>query len=137
MGLILDTSILIASERRDEGIEDILRQARALHGEVDIALSTVSVVELTHGIYRARTEAARERRRVFAEEVFHDVIVHPVSLEIAQLAGRIEGEQAAKGIAIGFEDLVIGATALHLGFDVATVNVRHFQLIPGLKIITL
>jgi hypothetical protein len=46
MGLILDTSILIASERRDEGIEDILRQARALHGEVDIALSTVSVVEL-------------------------------------------------------------------------------------------
>jgi tRNA(fMet)-specific endonuclease VapC len=137
MGLILDTSILISSERNGEGIEDILRQAKAAHGEVDIALSTVSVVELTHGIYRARTDAARERRRVFTEEVFHDLIVHPVSLEIAQLAGKIEGEQAAKGIAIGFEDLVIGATALHLGFDVATINVRHFQLIPGLKIVTL
>ncbi len=48
------------------------------------------------------------------------MIVHPVSLEIAQLAGRIEGEQAAKGIAI-----------------VATLNVRHFQLIPSLKIVTL
>jgi predicted nucleic acid-binding protein len=137
MGLILDTSILIASERRGEGIEDILRKTRASHGEVDIALSTVSAVELTHGIYRARTDAARERRRVFVEEVFHDLIVHPVSLEIAQLAGRIEGEQAAKGIAIAFEDLVIGATALQLGFDVATLNVRHFQLIPGLKIVTL
>jgi predicted nucleic acid-binding protein len=137
MGLILDTGILIASERRGESIEDILRQAQASHGEVDIALSTVSVVELTHGIYRAKTEAQRERRRVFAEGAFQDLIVHPVSLEIARLAGRIEGEQAAQGIAIAFEDLVIGATALYLGFEVATLNVKHFKLIPGLNIVTL
>ena len=137
MGLILDTGILIASERRGESIEDILRQARTSHGEIDIAMSAVSVVELTHGIYRAKTEAQRERRRVFAEGAFQDLIVHPVSLEIAQLAGKIEGEQAAQGIAIAFEDLVIGATAVHLGFDVATFNVKHFKLIPGLKIVTL
>jgi predicted nucleic acid-binding protein len=137
MGLILDTGILIASERRRESVEDILRRVRALHGEIDIALSTVSVVELTHGIYRARNDADRERRRVFSEGVFQDIIVHPVSLEIAQLAGKIEGEQAAQGIAIAFEDLVIGATALHLGFDIATLNVKHFQLIPGLKIVSL
>lgn len=137
MGLILDTGILIASERRRESVEDILRRVRAAHGEIDIALSTVSVVELTHGIYRARNDADRERRRVFAEGVFQDIVVHPVTLEIAQLAGKIEGEQAAQGIAIAFEDLVIGATALHLGFDVATLNVKHFQLIPGLKIVSL
>jgi predicted nucleic acid-binding protein len=137
VGLILDTGILIASERRRESVEDILRQVRAAHGEIDIALSTVSVVELTHGIYRARNDADRERRRVFAEGVFQDIVVHPVSLEIAQLAGKIEGEQAAQGIAIAFEDLVIGATALHLGFDVATLNVKHFKLIPGLNIVTL
>ncbi len=77
------------------------------------------------------------RRRIFVDEVFTNLIVHPVSFEIAQLAGRIEGEQAAKGVAIGFEDLVIGATALYLGYDVATHNVKHFQLIPGLKIISL
>jgi len=35
------------------------------------------------------------------------------------------------------EDLVIGATALYLGFDVATLNVKHFKLIPGLNIVTL
>lgn len=137
MGLILDTGILIASERRRESVENILRRVRASHGEIDIALSAVSVVELTHGIYRARNDADRERRRVFCEGVFQDLIVHPVSLEIAQLAGKIEGEQAAQGIAIAFEDLVIGATALHLGFDVATLNVKHFKLIPGLNIVTL
>lgn len=137
MGLILDTSILIDSERRGEGVEDILRRIRAVHGEVDVALSTISVVELTHGIYRAKTEADRMRRRIFSEGVFHDLIVHPLSLEIAQLAGRIEGEQAGMGATIDFEDLVIGTTALYLGFDVATLNARHFQRVPGLKVVLL
>jgi predicted nucleic acid-binding protein len=137
LGLILDTSILIESERRSEGVEDILRSVRGAHGETDIALSAVSAVELTHGIYRARTDADRDRRRVFVEGVFHDLIVHPLTLAIAQLAGRIEGEQAARGVSIAMEDLIIGATALHLGFDVVTLNVRHFQAIPGLNVLSL
>jgi len=70
------------------------------------------------------------------DELCRDRIIHPVSLEFAQLAGRIEGEQAAKGIVIPFEDLIIGATALHFGFDVATHNAKHFQLIPNLRIVT-
>jgi tRNA(fMet)-specific endonuclease VapC len=137
LGLILDTSILIQSERRGEGIEDILRRVRDAHGEIDVALSGISAVELTHGIYRARSDADRDRRRVFVEGVFHDLIVHPLTLAIAQLAGRIEGEQAAKGISIALEDLIIGATALHLGFDVVTLNLRHFQMIPGLSVLSL
>ena len=32
-------------------------------------------------------------------------------------------------------DLPIGATALHMGFDVVTINVRHFERIPGLKVV--
>ncbi|HEX9198706.1 MAG TPA: PIN domain-containing protein [Acidobacteriaceae bacterium] len=137
MGLILDTSILIATERRGDGVEDILRRARNIHGEVDIAISTVSVVEMAHGIYRARTQADKDRRRIFVEKAVHDLLVHPLNLDIALMAGRIEGEQAAKGNIIAFEDLIIGATALHLGFEVATLNVKHFQLIPGLKIVSI
>lgn len=60
--------------------------------------------------------------------------VHPVTLDIARLAGRIEGQEEAKGIRIAFEDLLIGATALHLGYAVATFNLRHFQNIPGLSV---
>jgi predicted nucleic acid-binding protein len=135
VGLILDTCILIDSERRGEALEHTLRRIRAIHGEIDIALSAVSVVELTHGIYRARTNADRERRRLFAEGIFHDIVVHSFSLEIGLLAGRIEGEQAARGITIDFEDLVIGATALYLDFGVATTNIKHFQQIPGLNIV--
>jgi len=127
MGLILDSSILIAGERRGETVKQVIERVRAARGDE----------ELTHGIYRAKTDADRVRRRAFVEELCRDMIVHPLSLAIAQLAGRIEGEQAAKGVSIAVEDLVIGATALHLGFDVATLNVRHFQQIPGLNVVSI
>jgi tRNA(fMet)-specific endonuclease VapC len=58
-------------------------------------------------------------------------------LDVARLAGRIHGEQMGQGVSIDFPDLIIGATALHLGFDVVTLNEKHFQKIPGLKIVTL
>lgn len=60
-----------------------------------------------------------------------------MTLEVAWLAGRIEGEQEVKGIRAAFEDLLIGVTALHLGYSVATLNLRHFQQIPGLSVVQL
>jgi tRNA(fMet)-specific endonuclease VapC len=125
--------VLIAGERRKESVREILKRVRAAHGEVDCALSVVTIVELTHGIYRAKSDTDRERRRAFSEELRRDVVVHPVTVEIAELAGRIEGEQAARGITIAFEDLLIGAT-LHLGYGVATLNVGDFQRIPTLSV---
>jgi tRNA(fMet)-specific endonuclease VapC len=58
-------------------------------------------------------------------------------MEIARLAGRIEGSLAARGIAIALDDLLIGATALQHNFSVATLNVKHFAQIPNLSIISL
>ena len=69
------------------------------------------------------------------DELIPDVPVHPVNLEVARLAGRIEGDQAAHGVTIAFEDLLIAATALQLGFGVVTGHVRHFEQIPGLKVV--
>jgi predicted nucleic acid-binding protein len=137
MGVILDSSVLIAAERGGESVRDILKRVQAKQGETEIALSAVTIVELTHGIYRARNDSDRERRRAFTEELFRDMTVYPITLEIAQLAGRVEGEQAARGISIAFEDLLIGATALHLNCSVATSNVRHFRLIPKLSVVQL
>jgi len=99
-------------------------------GEPDSALSVVTIVELTRGIYRAKSDTDCERRRAFSEELRRNMVL-PVTVEIAELAGRIEGEQASRGISIAFEDLLIGTTALHIGYAVVTINVRHFQAIPG------
>lgn len=69
-------------------------------------------------------DADRERRRAFTQELRRDVAVVPVTGEIAELAGHIEGEQAARGVSNAFEDLLIGATALHMNYTVVTLNLR-------------
>ena len=127
MGIILDSSVLIAGERRRESVRDILERVKKSSGETEVGLSAVTVVELTHGIYRAKTVEDRKRREAFVEELLHSLVVCPITMEVAQLAGRIEGQEAAEGISIAFPDLLIGVTALHLGYSVATLNVKHFQ----------
>ncbi len=136
VGLILDSSVLIAGERQGHSIRQVLRQVRDKYGDTEAALSAVTVVELTHGIYRAKTEIDRARRQTFAEEVYRDMVVHPLDFEVANLVGQIQAEQMAQGVSIAFQDLLIGVTALHLGYDLVTLNVRHFEKIPGLRVIS-
>jgi tRNA(fMet)-specific endonuclease VapC len=73
----------------------------------------------------------------FIERLASDVPVHAITIEIARIAGRIQGQEQAKGIQFSFEDLFIGVTALHLGYSVATLNLRDFQRVPGLSIVQL
>src|SRR6202047_2394116 len=137
MGLILDSSFLIAGERGGETVREILKRLHATLGETESGISAVTVVEMTHGIYRSKSTADRERRHAVTEELCRDLTIYPVTLEIAKLAGKLEGEQAARGVSISFEDLLIGSTGLYLGYSVATLNARHFRLIPGLSLVQL
>jgi len=54
---------------------------------------------------------------------------------VAVRAGEIDGENQARGLRLPLSDLLIGVTALELSYSVATTNVRHFQMIPGLKVV--
>ncbi len=135
MGLILDSDVAIAGERRGHSVRQILEQLKTGYGEMEVGLSVVTIVELTHGIQRAGTDERRQRRQAFVDELVRDVPVYPVTVETARIAGRIEGAQAAQGVTIAFEDLLIAATALQLGFGVATGNARHFEMVPGLTVV--
>lgn len=65
------------------------------------------------------------------------LLVHTVTAHVALRAGQIDGEHAAQGLRVALSDLLIGVTALELAYRVATANVRHFQMIPGLGIVPL
>lgn len=134
VGIVLDSSVLIAAERRGRTVREILQDISAMKGEIEISISVVTIAELVHGAYRTKDQAQQQRRLEFIERLSSDVPVHPVTLDIARLAGRIEGQQEGEGIQLAFEDLLIGATALHLGYEVATLNLRDFQRIPGLSL---
>lgn len=134
MGIVLDSSVIIAGERRGHSVREILNQVQAAQGDTEIGVSVVTIAELEHGAYRAKNKVQQQQRLEFIERLASDVPVYPVTLEIARIAGRIEGQQEATGIQFGFEDLLIGATALHLGYSVATLNLRDFRRIPGLSV---
>jgi predicted nucleic acid-binding protein len=137
MGLILDSSIVIDAERRGETVERMIERVVAVAGDQEAALSAVGLTELMHGLYRAKTPAVRLRRQSFLDEVLADLTVYPYTRETALLAGKLDGEQQNKGVVIPFADLLIGATALTLGFSVMTANMRHFQKVPGLSVVRL
>jgi len=137
MGLILDSSVVIASERRGETVERLIERVVTATGDQEAALSAIGLTELIHGLYRANTPAMRLHRQSFLDELLADLTVYPYTKETAMLAGKLDGEQQSKGVVIPFGDLLIGATALSLGFSVLTANLRHFQKIPGLSVVQL
>ena len=57
------------------------------------------------------------------------------SKESGELAGKLSGEQAAKGVKLPLDDLLIGVAAIEQNYAVATLNRRHFESIPGVIVI--
>jgi predicted nucleic acid-binding protein len=136
MGLILDSSVLIAAERKGSNARQALAEIAGRAAGEDIALSVVTLLELAHGAARANTAERMAMRQQFIRELMSAIPVHPVSASVALRAGRIDGESTAKGITVPLSDLLIGVTALDLGYRIATGNVRHFQAVPGLSVVT-
>lgn len=137
LGLVLDSSAVIAAERKKQSVIGFIEAILALHGPVELSLSPVTVAELVHGIYRAQTPEVSQRRREYIEELVNLVPVHPVTDRTAWLMGQIEGQEAAKGNALPFNDLMIAVAAIEQGYAVFTGNVRHFRKIPGLTVVPL
>jgi predicted nucleic acid-binding protein len=134
---MLDSTAAVAAERQGKNARQLLEAVALETGDEGIAVSVITVLELAHGITRADTPERRERRQRFVDELLTGVPIQPVTVPIALRAGQIDGQSQAKGVRIPLADLLIGATALELGYGVGTANLRHFQLIPGLNVIQL
>lgn len=137
MGFILDSSIVIGSEQKGDTAAALLNSIAKRTGNQEVALSAIGLTELVHGAHRSTTLSVRMRHERFIEDLLAAVEVVPYTKATAFLAGKIDGEQRALGITIPSMDLLIGATALEVGYSLLTVNLRHFLLIPGLNVISL
>ncbi|MFC1823318.1 type II toxin-antitoxin system VapC family toxin [Thermodesulfobacteriota bacterium] len=130
MGIILDTSIIIEAERDRFDIEKFVKGRE----EEIFGLSVISVAELLHGVHRANTHQRRLVRSAFVERVIEIFMVYPFDIAPTRIYADIWANLQKKGILIGAHDLMIGSTALALGFSVASLNTRHFDRIEGLKL---
>jgi predicted nucleic acid-binding protein len=135
MGLVLDSGVLIAAERDTKPMSELLLTLDREHGETEIVLSSITVIELEHGLHRARTAEQARKRREYLDTVFAAIPVEPFTREMAQLAAKLDAEARQTGRTIPFADLLIGVTALHFGYAIGTRNLRHFQMVPNLAMI--
>jgi predicted nucleic acid-binding protein len=136
VGLVLDSTIFIAAERRGLNAHETLASIASRFPGERFAVSVVTLTELAHGAVRADTPQRSAMRRQYLNELMVAAPIYPVTAFIALLAGQIDGENTARGVRLPLSDLLIGVTALELGYKVATGNVRHFQAVPGLGIVS-
>ena len=130
MGVVLDTSVLIEAERQRFEIDKFTENRE----DEIFGLSVITVAELLHGVHRADSTKRRLKRSAYVEKV---IVLFPVfvfEISIARIYSELWSDLSSKGIQIGAHDLIIGSTALSLGFSVATYNMRHFERIEGLEI---
>lgn len=128
MGILIDSSVLIAWERNQLNLESQL----ADNAEEDFAISVITASELLHGVHRAVNPAQRRRREAFVEGLLDRLPVISFDAVTARIHARLSAELASKGTTVGPHDLIIAATAMTKGYIVTTRDERSFPRIPGL-----
>ena len=131
MLLLLDTNALSEPLKRHPH-ERFLRRLAEVEATT-LATSSVCLFELRHGC-RRRPDGNRLWERI-EREVVGRVTVLSFGREEAVRAGDIQADLGARGVPIGIEDVMIGATALVHGCRVVTRNVRHLARVPGLTVL--
>ena len=130
MGVILDTSVLIEAERRKSEIDKFAENRE----EEIFGISVITVAELLHGVHRADSTKRRLRSSAYVEKIIELFPIYVFETSIARIYAELWSDLSKRGIQIGAHDLIIGSTALSLGFSVATFNKRHFDRMEGLKL---
>ena len=131
MGLILDTNVLVAKERKQGEPLDFTRWAH--YG--DAFISAVTVSELLVGVHLAKGEKRRLQRAAYVEGVLANIPVLDFTSDIARLHAELFAALYKKGTMIGAHDLMIASTALSFGHAVLTDNDQEFSRVPGLKVL--
>ncbi len=136
MGIVIDTSALVAVERA--GAEWELSLPLDSAGS-DAVLPAIVLAELVAGVHLADTPARAAGRQAKVDALALRVPVVSFDPAIAQRWGMTFAELHRAGTMIPSNDLAVAATALHLGFSVLVGphDEAHFRRVPGLHILTI
>ena len=130
MGLLIDSSVLLAVERGQLRADAVAAAARP--GE-PVAIAAVTASELLHGVHRLGG-ARRVRAERMVSRWLEELPVIPFDVGVARVHAALAAQHRRRGRAVGGHDLMIAATAVHLDHRVATRDRRGFARIDGLAV---
>jgi predicted nucleic acid-binding protein len=130
MAIILDAGVIIRGEKGTFDIRNWFASRPNDHFEV----AAVTIAELWRGVERA-AGAQKARRLQYLQIILTPLPVIPYTEQTALEHARIWAALESSGKRIGYYDLIVAATALERGSEVATFNRRHFAQVNDLTII--
>lgn len=130
MGRLIDTSILIESERGRLDLNKFVNGS----GNEDFFISVVTVSELLHGVHRAVDQKVKIAREASVESMLHQFEILDIDQATARIHSKIWAKLEQAGEIIGQNDFWLAATCLAKGLTMVTANRKHFQRVPGLEL---
>jgi len=123
--LIIDTGVLVASERGSTPLRD------SIVDDDDLVIAAITVAELRVGIALASAHH-RPARADFLISVLETLPVEPYDLATAEAHGRLLAHVHRAGTKRGAHDLIVAATAVATRRTVLTTDRNaHFAELPG------
>ena len=139
MGLVIDTSALVAVERlaaRGAAPSEALAPLLASIGEEDVAIPVIVYAELLVGVELADTERRATTRRRRIEALMAHATLVEFDAAIAPVWARLFSTLSRSGRTVPANDLTVAATAVHLDYGVLVgpSDKRHFRQVEGLRV---
>ena len=129
MKYLIDTDWIIHYLR---GTKEVIKKIISLKEE-GLTISVVSLAEVYEGVYRSSNSFSNEK---VLKNFLRGVSVIGINEEICRVFGRERGRLRKEGKLIGDFDLLIASTCLHYNLTILTNNIKHFEKIGNLKILT-
>ena len=125
---LLDTDTVIYFLKGNETVIDNFKA----HMDMPKALSVITYGELVYGCRKSQRPTANLARIYRLAELYP---VIDVTRAVMDSFGDIKAQLSASGHTVDDFDLLIGCSALTLNYAVVTNNTRHYEKIPGLRVI--
>ncbi len=134
MGLLIDTSAVIALEREAVPWETVLDRV-GIGGE-DVGVPAIVYAELLSGVELADTPSRAARRRAKLESLTTRASIVEFDTGAAIRWAEVFAHLRRSGAAIPANDLIVAATALHIEFGVLVgpADEVHFRRVPDLRV---
>ena len=130
MAIILDADVIIRGEK---GAFDFQNWVASRPDE-QFEIAAITVAELWHGVERA-VGSHRAKREQYLRTILNSLPVIPYTEQTAYEHARVWAELQSAGKMIGYYDVIVAATALERGSELATFNRKHFDVVKGLSIL--
>jgi len=120
---LLDTTVIIDFLRGKESIVSLLK--RLADEGASLGCCPINIAEVYSGM--------REEEREVTEEFLDCLEFHPITREVAKMAGEIRRRYLRRGVTIPLPDAMIAAVAIANDLILLTGDKRHYPM-PELKV---